>query len=47
MITRFNRKEICVTFDMKEQARVRDVLAGNGIDLEINVWRVSKWNWKD
>lgn len=32
MITIFNRKELCITFDMKEQARVRDILAANKID---------------
>ena len=32
MITIFNRKELCITFDFKEQARVRDVLAVNNID---------------
>lgn len=35
MITIFNRKEVCVTYDMKEQARVRDILARNGIDYSV------------
>lgn len=35
MITIFNRKELCTTFDMKEQARVRDILAGNNIDYSV------------
>lgn len=35
MITIFNRKELCITFDFKEQARVRDVLAFNNIDFII------------
>ena len=32
MITLFNRKELTVTYDMNEQARVRTLLAGEGID---------------
>ncbi len=35
MITILNRKEICVTYDSKRQAEVRDILAGNGIDYQI------------
>ena len=35
MITIFNRKELCITFDMKEQSRVRDILAANKIDYII------------
>ncbi|MBQ9767157.1 MAG: hypothetical protein IJW37_03545 [Lachnospiraceae bacterium] len=42
MITVFNRKELVVTFDMKEQALIRDVLAKNGVDYRIKtVNRVS------
>lgn len=37
MITIFNRKEVCNTYSMEEQARVRDVLAGGGIDYTIKV----------
>ena len=32
MITIFNRRELLTTHDMNEFARVRDVLAMNGID---------------
>ncbi len=32
MITLFNRKELTVTYDINEQARVRTLLAGEGID---------------
>ena len=32
MITLFNRKELTVTFDLNEQARVRTLLAAEGID---------------
>ena len=32
MITIFNRKELLVTFDMKRQGNVRDILSANGID---------------
>lgn len=35
MITIFNRRELCVTDDMKEQARVREILAGNGFDYYV------------
>lgn len=35
MINVFNRKEICVTYDMAEQARVREILANNHIDYEV------------
>lgn len=37
MITIFNRKELLVTSDMKRQARVRDLLAANGIDYTVKV----------
>ena len=32
MITPFNQKELCTTFDMIRQAEVREILAANGID---------------
>jgi len=35
MITVFNRVELFTTFDLSEQARVRDILATNGIDYKI------------
>lgn len=35
MITIFNRKELCATFDMKEQTRVRSILADNKIDYSV------------
>ena len=35
MITIFNRKEICLTYDIKRQAEVRDILQGAGIDYRI------------
>ena len=35
MITIFNRKELLVTFDMKEQARIRTLLADHKIDYDI------------
>ena len=31
MITIFNRKVVCITYDMKRQAEVRDILNANGI----------------
>ena len=34
MITIFNRSELLVTHDMAEFARVRDILASNGVDYE-------------
>ncbi len=35
MITVFNRKELTVTFDMNELARIRTLLAGEGIDYSV------------
>lgn len=35
MITIFNRKEVCITYDMKRQAEVRDILQGAGMDYVI------------
>lgn len=37
MITILNRKELITTYNTKEQARVRDILAANGIDYKIKV----------
>ena len=37
MITFFNRKEVCVTFDMNRQAEIRYLLQGAGIDYRIKV----------
>ena len=37
MITIFNRKELLVTFDLKRQNYVRDILSANGIDYVIKV----------
>ena len=35
MITVFNKKELTVTYDISEQARVRTLLAGEGIDYSV------------
>ena len=35
MLTIFNRKELTVTYDMKEQSRIRTLLAGEGIDYSV------------
>lgn len=35
MITALNRKELVITFDMAEQARVREILAANKIDYKV------------
>lgn len=35
MITIFNRKQLCTTFSMKEQAMIREILTGNKIDYVI------------
>ena len=35
MITIFNRKEICVTYDMNKQAEIRYLLQGSDIDYVI------------
>ena len=35
MITIFNRKEVCITYDMKRQAEIRNILQGANIDYII------------
>ena len=35
MLTIFNRRELLTTCSMKEQNRVRDILAQNGIDYRV------------
>lgn len=35
MIALFNRKELTVTYDMNEQARVRTLLAAEGLDYSV------------
>ena len=37
MITIFTRKELLVTFDMKRQGNVRDILSANGIKYVVKV----------
>lgn len=37
MITVLNRKELTTTYNINEQARVRDILNANGIDYDIKV----------
>jgi len=37
MIHLFNRKELLTTASMEQQARVRDILAENGIDYRVRV----------
>ena len=32
MITIFNRKEVCITYDMNRQAEIRNILQGANID---------------
>jgi hypothetical protein len=35
MITIFNRKEVCITYDMNRQAEIRNILQGADIDYVI------------
>lgn len=35
MITIFNRKELCVTYDKSEQVRIRNILNDHNIDYSI------------
>lgn len=35
MITIFNNKELLITYDMKCQAEVRNILSANGIDYKV------------
>ncbi len=37
MLTIFNRRELAITFDMRRQAEIRDILAQSGIDYSIKV----------
>lgn len=37
MITIFNRRELTITFDIKKQAKIRDLLAQNNIPYIIKV----------
>ncbi len=37
MLTMFNRRELIITYDMKRQAEVRDLLAQNDIDYYVKV----------
>lgn len=44
MITIFNRRELLVTFNMQEQARVRNILADNDIDYLVKTSnRMGSW----
>ncbi|WMI81701.1 hypothetical protein [Anaerotignum sp. MB30-C6] len=36
MITIFNRKELCITYSMEEQAKIRDVLSSYNIDYSLS-----------
>ena len=45
MITVFNRKELLVTTNMEEFARVRDILAQNRIEYDIKVNDSTDQNW--
>jgi len=38
MITRFNRREVTVTFDVTRLAKIREVLTVNGIDYKIKIF---------
>ena len=35
MITIFNRREVCLTFDVHKLAKVREILSANRIDYKI------------
>lgn len=35
MITIFNRAEVCITYNMDEQYRIRNILADNNIDYRV------------
>lgn len=35
MITIFNRREVCLTFDVHKLAKIREILSSNGIDYKI------------
>ncbi len=35
MVTVWNRKELCLTYSMEEQAKVRELLSANGVDYTV------------
>ncbi len=35
MITIFNRRELCITYSMGEQAEIRDILSQNNIEYRV------------
>ena len=35
MLTIFNRKELCITYSLEEQANIRNILCENQIDYQI------------
>ena len=37
MITLWNRKELSITFSMKEQSRICEILATNGIEYSVKI----------
>lgn len=41
MLTIFNRRELCITFSIKEQNDVRDLLSANGIEYYFKVYNRS------
>ncbi len=42
MITLFNRKELCVTFDSNHQSMIRDILSANNIDYKVMFYRTGR-----
>ena len=47
MITIFNRREVCQTFDVNRLASVRQLLAANGIDYKIKSFNRDKQMFGD
>lgn len=45
MITIFNRREVCVTFDVHKLARIREVFAQNAIDYKIKCFSRDSQNF--
>lgn len=45
MITIFNRRELAVTFEMKKQAEIRELLSLHGIEYQIKTMNRTSPGW--
>ncbi len=45
MITIFNGAELIITYDMKQQAEIRNILSANNIEYIVKVKNMQSSNW--